>query len=279
MESKVRDISMFYEEIGTGRPVLVLDGWGSSGLVTKEWFEGLLGTRPGWRRLYPYLPGHGKTPLPDWLQEPDDMLDALLEFMEGVAPGEDFAVVGASWGAYVALGLVHQRQKQVDGVMLDIPLINWNADLPDKQVIRHDPEFVAALQPGEEWMEYLFVAQSRAKAEYMRALLAKYGTPNDPEFAARLRGKRFSFEAHILAEPFPAPALIVTGRQDHLAGYKSSWSILDTFPRATFAVLDRAGHLLDVEQPALQKALTNEWLDRVEEYVAQNSPEAVPAIA
>jgi pimeloyl-ACP methyl ester carboxylesterase len=73
--------------------------------------------------------------------------------------------------------------------------------------------------------------------------------------------------------------LIVTGRQDHLAGYKQSWSILDSFPRATFAVLDRAGHLLDVEQPALQKALTNEWLDRVEEYVAQNSTQVVPAVA
>ena len=205
--------------------------------------------------------------MPNWLQSPDDMLDALLEFMEAVAPGEHFVVVGASWGAYVALGLVHHRLKQVGGVMLDIPLINWQADLPDKQVIRHDPEFAAALQPGEEWMEYIFVAQSRAMVEQIRALLA-YSTPLDPAFAERLRGKAFSFDAHVLPEPFPAPALFVTGRQDHLAGYKQTWSILDSFPRGTFAVLDRAGHLLDLEQPVLQKALVNEWLDRVEEYTA-----------
>ena len=44
-----------------------------------------------------------------------------------------------------------------------------------------------------------------------------------------------------------------------------------SFPRGTFAVLDRAGHLLDFEQPVLQKALINEWLDRVEEYTSQKS--------
>ena len=31
---QVRDIRMYYEEAGTGKPLLVLDGWGSSGQVT-----------------------------------------------------------------------------------------------------------------------------------------------------------------------------------------------------------------------------------------------------
>ncbi len=37
------------------------------------------------------------------------------------------------------------------------------------------------------------------------------------------------------------------------------------FPRATFAVLDRAGHGLTMEQTGLFRALVAEWLDRVEE--------------
>ena len=163
--------------------------------------------------------------------------------------------------------------------MLDIPGTKWTFDdLPAKHVVRRDPEFAAALQPGEEWMEYVLVVQTHELVEKLRALMA-YATSMDPEFVPRLRGKPFSFDAHILPEPFQAPTLFVTGRQDHFVGYKTAWSILEGFPRGTFAVLDRAGHLLDLEQPALQKALTNEWLDRVEEYVAQNSPEAVPAIA
>jgi pimeloyl-ACP methyl ester carboxylesterase/putative sterol carrier protein len=271
LECKVRDITMTYEEVGTGRPLLVLDGWGYSGHVTMMGFEPLLEARAGWRRLYPELPGHGATPMPDWLKTPDDMLDVLLEFMEAVAPGEHFVVVGASWGAYLALGLLHHRLNQMDGVMLDIPGTKWTFDdLPAKHVVRRDPEFAAALQPGEEWMEYVLVVQTHELVEKVRALVS-YATSMDPEFVPRLRGKPFSFDAHILPEPFPAPTLFVTGRQDHFVGYKTAWSILESFPRGTFAVLDRAGHLLDLEQPALQKALTNEWLDRVEEYTAQKS--------
>ena len=64
--------------------------------------------------------------------------------------------------------------------------------------------------------------------------------------------------------------MFVTGRQDGVAGYEQAWSIIEDFPRGTFAVLDRAGHWVVAEQPALLHALANEWLDRVEEYAADN---------
>jgi pimeloyl-ACP methyl ester carboxylesterase/putative sterol carrier protein len=271
MECKVRDITMNYDDAGTGRPILVLDGWGYSGHLTMVVNEPVFGDRTGWRRLYPELPGHGKTPMPDWLQSPDDLLDVLLEFMEAVAPGERFVVKGASFGAHVALGLLHHRFNQMDGVMLDIPgLGRFPNDPPARQVVSRDPDFNASLQPGEEWMGHILVVQNRALVERMRDLM-KYWAPLDPEFTPRLQGKPFSFDATVLPEPFPAPTLFVMGRQDHLVGYKDAWSILDSFPRATFAVLDRAGHLLDLEQPVLQKALINEWLDRVEEYTTPGS--------
>ena len=41
---------------------------------------------------------------------------------------------------------------------------------------------------------------------------------------------------------------------------------MEDYPRGTFAVLDRAGHFLEVEQEDMFHALAGEWLDRVEEY-------------
>ena len=61
------------------------------------------------------------------------------------------------------------------------------------------------------------------------------------------------------------PTLILTGRQDATAGYAGSWRLLEHYPRATFAVLDRAGHALLHEQVGLAPALLAEWLDRVRE--------------
>ncbi len=61
-----------------------------------------------------------------------------------------------------------------------------------------------------------------------------------------------------------APVLVVTGRQDTSVGYRQQWAIAERFPRATFAVLDVAGHNAQFEQPELFGALVREWLRRVD---------------
>jgi pimeloyl-ACP methyl ester carboxylesterase len=89
----------------------------------------------------------------------------------------------------------------------------------------------------------------------------------DHAFLERLdKTPDFSFDVDTLAEPLAGPTLILTGRQDHACGYRDAWDLLENYPRATFAVLDRAGHLLGLAQQELASALTREWLDRVEEW-------------
>jgi hypothetical protein len=50
-----------------------------------------------------------------------------------------------------------------------------------------------------------------------------------------------------------------------VVGYRDAWNLIENYPRATFAVLDRAGHHLQIEQNMLFYALMEEWLKRVEE--------------
>lgn len=56
---------------------------------------------------------------------------------------------------------------------------------------------------------------------------------------------------------------ILTGRQDDSVGYLDQFGLLPRHPRASFAVLDVAGHNLQIEQPELFAALMREWLGRV----------------
>ncbi len=51
-------------------------------------------------------------------------------------------------------------------------------------------------------------------------------------------------------------------------GYQDAWKIIENYPRATFVVLDKAGHILQIEQDILFDSLVNEWLDRVEYYIS-----------
>lgn len=56
---------------------------------------------------------------------------------------------------------------------------------------------------------------------------------------------------------------------DASVGYRDAWRILENYPLATFAVLDRAGHNLQIEQAGLFCALTLEWLERINEMAGQ----------
>jgi pimeloyl-ACP methyl ester carboxylesterase len=56
---------------------------------------------------------------------------------------------------------------------------------------------------------------------------------------------------------------VVLGRQDNVLGYNDQWRMTGHWPRATVAVLDRAGHGLTAEQPGLLTVLLGDWLDRV----------------
>ena len=274
MECRVRDLPLYYQEAGAGRPLLMLHGWGLDHRYIAHDMEPFFTERVGWRRIYPDLPGMGATPAADWITTHDDMLDVLLEFMDAIAPGERFTITGTSYGGYLARGIVYRRQAQIDGLLLNVPAIERDdrkRDLPKHRVVRQDAEFLSALQPGEEWLRDLIVVQSLGLLMEFRTSIFPAAALADQAFLQRLNANpAFAFDVDTLPEPCAAPALFLTGRFDHWCGYRDAYRLLDQYPRATFAVLDRSGHALSHEQPALFKALVSEWLDRVEEYALAN---------
>jgi pimeloyl-ACP methyl ester carboxylesterase len=273
MECKLKNITIHYETSGEGRPIVMLHGWSLDHHHMMSAMESLFEQREGWRRIYPDLPGHGKTSGPDWITDQDRMLDAVLDFIDAVAPGQRFVVAGTSAGAYLARGVAYRRAASLDGLLMVVPLIvadDAKRTLPAHVTLVEDPALTADLTPEEADAFQLAVVQSRQVLDRLRANPALTVGLGDQDFLTRIRQDperyRFSFDVDAPPEPFPGPALILAGRQDDSVGYRDAWEILENYPRGTFAVLDRAGHLLEIEQQALFQALVGEWLDRVEEY-------------
>jgi pimeloyl-ACP methyl ester carboxylesterase len=264
MKCELGDIEIFYETYGTGRPILMLPGRPSDHRIMERFMEPLFTQRDGWLRIYPDLPGTGSTPGLDRLATHDQMLDAMLAFIDMVIPGQRFVVAGLSYGGYLARGVVYRRAASIDGVLLCAPQVKGEpaeAHLPPRTMIVENPALVAQLGPGAD----LIVVQSPTVVEAVREVLAEVQIA-DHSFNERLEASgSFSFDVDNLPAPFGSPTLILTARQDHLCGYRDAWNLLDNYPRATFAVLDRAGHFVNIEQDALCQAIMREWLDRVEE--------------
>jgi pimeloyl-ACP methyl ester carboxylesterase len=272
MRCELEGIIVHYEEYGEGRPLLGLHGWPNDHRIIADLMEPHFERRAGWRRIYPDLPGMGRTPGPEWLTTEDQMLDVVLAFIDTVIPAQRFVVAGLSYGGLLARGVVHRRAAQMDGLALFVPdMTHGSAEpqLPPKTTLVTDPAFLAEMEAAEaQGAGDLAVVQGRKVAEAIKGIMpAVRGA--DHAFLARLeQANAFSFDVDVLAEPFTGPTLILTGRQDHLCGYRDAWGIVENYLRATYAVLDRAGHFLFWEQDELCAALTREWLDRVVEHIS-----------
>lgn len=275
MITVVKSIPIYYEEYGTGIPLLILHTLPGDHQYMKAVIEAGFQRRSGWRRIYLDLPGMGKTPSAGWINNHDDMFEVVSAFMQSIAPDQRFVIMGHSYGGLLAQGLVYWEGSRIDGVFLVNPAIQLNSsnpNLPPPQVLVENEKFKAALTPRDNLVRGMFVVQDYDYLQFVRT----YATPafevaDYPFLNKLLKYQTFSFPAHQLRQPSPVPALILTGRQDSVAGYLDQWVLLESYPRATYAVLDRAGHFLAAEQQTLFWALTNEWLNRVEEYIARPS--------
>ena len=260
--------SIDYETFGEGVPLVVLHGMPLDRNASIFEFEPVLSTRAGWRRIYPDLPGHGRSPGAAAITTPDQLLDVLVEFVEALLGGARFVAAGTSFGAYLARARPPPGQQDRRPVPQRSAHRARSGGGPAPRLIVADEARIdeQSRDPGWAWYGEMAVADSVVNRAYARA---DNSTTSDAAYLAQLHGAATpcSFETEDLPEPFAPPTLILTGRQDNVVGFKAVWEILPSYPRATFAVLDRAGHLLRGEQPALFSALVNEWLDRVEEWM------------
>lgn len=270
MVANVHGIPVHYAERGRGAPVLGLHGGGVDHRELLAALEPVFADRPGYRRLYPDQPGMGRTPAPETIDSTDAVLDVLLGLIDAVVGAEPLLVVGHSTGAYLARAIANRRPHQVAGLGLICPLIGEQDadDQPPEHVVLRaadDLDVDGALGPelAAEFRDYL-VAQTPETLRRFQESVAP-----GVALADQAAMERMAARWRLTTEPeqgpaYPHPTLIVAGRQDATVGYAGAWRLLDHYPRATFAVLDRAGHALPHEQVGLLTALLAEWLDRVE---------------
>lgn len=270
---------VYHESHGDGMPIIMLHGYSLDHRMMKGCMEPLLAPRAGWRRIYLDLPGMGRTPALDSVRNSDEMLDLVLQVIDSLVPeGQPFVVAGQSYGGYLARGIVHKRPQQVAGLLLICPMVipdTARRHLPEHRTLVSDPALLAELTPAEA-VEFsaVSVVQSREIWERTAAEVFSAVQIANLPFLEHFRqtGYAFSFDVDRLPAPCAAPALLLAGRQDSGVGYRDLYAILENYPRATFAVLDSAGHHLQLEQAGLFGALVNEWLHRVE--ISRSGPAA-----
>jgi len=272
MECKIKDISINYEIIGEGKPIIMLHGYYVDHRLMVGCMEPIFSVKNNYKRIYIDLPGMGKSDSKDWIANSDIMLDIVIDFIDKIIPNQNFLLAGNSYGCYLLRGVIYKMPDRVDGVALICPLLipdYKKRNLPEHVVLVKDNMLLSKLtsEDAEDFNSSIVVQSEKIYERYQNEIMSGVKIANS-SFLQNLAqtGYAFSFDVDNMGEKFEKPSLILLGKQDDCVGYKDAWNILENFPRATFAILDSAGHNLQIEQEDVFNSLINEWLVRVNAY-------------
>lgn len=228
---------------GRGAPLLVL--------------HGELGV-PGWIRAYdllaehfsvhvPSLPGFGRSARPEWIIGVRDLAAWVAWLVRDLGLAQPLPVIGFSLGGWIAAEIA-----TVNASIFGKLVLVGAAGLPpeDGQIwdyfLHSNREaFARAFCDPEAAPEYAryygpaWTPEAEAEAERNR------------EMAARLVWKPY-MRSHTLAallRGVATPTLVVWGREDAIIPLDVGQRYLRAIPGATATVLDRCGHMPEMEQP------------------------------
>lgn len=252
------------DDDGDRIPVLCLPMLGMSRVATELGFgPALAGAHV--RPVYVDLPGHGDAPA-EGDAASQTIVDGLCDWVEQHLD-RPALLAGASYGAYLAAGVARQRPELVAGLLLVCAGVRVGAqerDLPNSEPPAAEPGWLDAAPP--ELHGHLDKALGHRTGAVVEAVLHALaaGGPGDEDYQDRLTsGAWYALADEGSDAVFEAPVSIVAGREDRVVGYADQFRLLRHYPNATYSVVAAAGHYLPFEQPALFRALTQDWLRRV----------------
>jgi pimeloyl-ACP methyl ester carboxylesterase len=233
-----------YESVGSGVPVMILHGLAGDLHAMNSIFEPIFAGK-NYQRIYVDLPGMGDSNAPLDFASSDRILSALAAFISDIAAmnNEKVLLIGYSYGGYLVHALADKLPEKLSGLMMLAPML-----IPE-HAARTLPEKVAWRQSAEK----------SAAAQYLSAGIKTANT----EFLEKL-AKHYALSAQTNTISCELPALILLGRQDTVVGFWNQQMLLTAYPRATWVLLDDAGHNLQMEVPEILSALTENWLKRCE---------------
>ena len=177
-------------------------------------------------------------------------------------------MLGNSFGGMIARFVAHELREQVLGLATVAGVFvaeHARRAVPPRTVLRREPAVETILGSAlEQYREGAVVESVDAALDFQRSILP--GLTDVDSAATERIAQRYSLDvepedAH--PQPLLQPSLHVTGRQDDVVGYADAWTRFEHYPRASFAVVDAAGHDILSEQRALCAALITDWLVRV----------------
>ena len=246
---------------GAGSPVLFVHGFP----VNHAMWSTQQSVCNGFRMIAPDLRGFGGSDATPGATTMEQFASDLHGCLDALGVNEPIIYVGLSMGGYIAWPFMAQRPKRVRALVLANTRVV--ADTPDGAKTRRETakrvsrEGVGVVEP---MLDKLFGATTKANnptlIEQGRAMIreakplgvagALLGMADRPDVSDRL-------------SKLQAPTLVIAGAEDAVFPPSEMEGFARAIPKAEFVLVERAGHMSPMENPAAFNEAMHRLLDRV----------------
>jgi proline iminopeptidase len=272
MLATVNGSEIYYEVIGSGRPLMLMHGGlGLDHTYFRPWLDPLADDL---QLIFFDFSGHGRSPRPQgfdgvthatWADEADG-LRAHLGF-------ERIVLFGHSYGGFLAMEYALRHPERLDGLILSCtgPALDNAGEAIANAKARGTDEQVETLLSGLSNP----LPSDQAFYRFWKTILPLYFKRYDPELGARVLSEHATYSVagfnHAFGQCIPSynvenrlseiatPTLILSGRDDYILGPTQGDRILAQLPNATHHIFEESGHFPFVEETDKYLATIRTW--------------------
>lgn len=249
MQALINDITMAYDDHGSGPAVVLLHGFP---LCRRMWHPQIRAvTEAGFRLIVPDLRGFGESDAPDGPYSIDLFADDVVELLDRL--GIERAVIGGmSMGGYVLFNLVERYRDRLAGACFIVTRSPADDEAGKarrlelaRQTMKFGPQVVA-----DAFEKILFAEESLTRRPKLVGEVYGWITATDSRgLAGGLLAMRERKDYTPLLGSIDLPALAIGAADDRAAPPELGRAIAAAIPGCRFCLVPEAGHLANLEHP------------------------------
>jgi 3-oxoadipate enol-lactonase len=260
VHTQLNGVTIAYDRVGTGEPVLFLHGFPHSRAI---WEPQLAGLACAASCIAPDLRGFGQSEArgPFTMEQYADDAAALLD-AERVSQS---VVVGLSMGGYIAFAMWRRHPERIRGLVLaDTRASADDATARERRLhLMELARQAGSAAVAEAMLPAMIGASTRKRhpqlVESLRRLMALASVEG---ICGALQAMLDRVDATALLPHIHVPTLVVVGDEDSITPPAEAQRMAEALPRGHLEVIAEAGHLSSYERPAAFNRLLCEFLEQ-----------------